>query len=205
MRLASVAIYVALILGGVRAAPAEGESFDTPVQDDPSDDVPVIDEPTDDAPLVDDLSDDAPIEDTPVQDDPIDDAPVIDEPTDDVPMEDAPVKDDPIDDALIKADPRYTYTHQRQGTAYGRRCRKPCTNKGHSYYWCYSTPGRWDYCSPNNGDRTAYGGKCHHWSDCRRGRSKYLIRQKFVGQNFVGQNFSSYKIFVIKPKIRKFC
>ena len=181
MRLAPVAIYVALILGGVRAAPAEGESFDTPVQDDPSDDVPVIDEPTDDAPLVDDLSDDAPIEDTPVQDDPIDDAPVIDEPTDDAPIvddpsdeapiEDALVQDHPIDDAL-KADPRYTYTHHRQGTALGRRCKSRCTNKGHDYYWCWSTPGRWDYCSPNNGDRTVHGGKCRHWSDCKRGQSK---------------------------------
>ena len=159
MRLAPVVIYVALILGGVRAAPAEGESNDTPVKDDPIDDAPVKDDPSDDAPVVDDPSDDAP-----VVDDPSDDAPVVDDPSDEAPMGDASVQDD----TLIKADPR-----KRQGTAYGRKCKSRCTNKGHDYYWCWSIPGRWDYCSPNNGDRTAYGGKCGRWTTCRKHRSKY--------------------------------
>ena len=72
------------------------------------------------------------------------------------------------DDATILSDPKIG-----QKGAYGRTCRTPCTNHGHRYHWCWTTtPRKWDYCSPNDGDITAYGRKCRYTSKCGHGKGK---------------------------------
>ena len=68
-------------------------------------------------------------------------------------------------DALIVADPFIG-----QLGSYGGHCTTPCTNHGHRYFWCWADTVRWDYCSPNNGDLTAYGRKCRHTSKCGHGK-----------------------------------
>jgi len=71
----------------------------------------------------------------------------------------------PLADQEVAADPFIG-----QLGSYGGHCTTACSNHGHRYYWCYADTVKWDYCSPNNGDLTAYGRKCRASSKCGHGK-----------------------------------
>jgi len=49
-------------------------------------------------------------------------------------------------------------------TRYGEECVSGCINDGTDYFWCWTRPGMWDYCSPVR--KTRYNEDC--LSECKR-------------------------------------